>query len=99
MLLVEQDVGQARRVATRLQCLLEGRTSLVGHPDELAADEIERAYFGVGGRPAPAGDDAGPRPQVVAGGMQGGPGASVAVDGAPAVVEGAHGGRTRPWSG
>ena len=106
VLLVEQDVGQARRVATRLQCLLEGRTSLVGHPDELTADEIERAYFGVGGRPAPARDDAEPGPQVAAGRTQAGPGASavvegasVVVEGAPAVVEGAHGGRTRPCSG
>lgn len=48
VLLVEQDVGQARRVASRVQCLLEGRTSLVGRPDEVTAEEIERAYFGVG---------------------------------------------------
>lgn len=49
VLLVEQDVGQARRVATRVQCLLEGHTSLVGRPDEVTTEDIERAYFGVGG--------------------------------------------------
>lgn len=51
VLLVEQDVGQARRVASRVQCLLEGRTSLVGRPDELSTEQIERAYFGVAGQP------------------------------------------------
>jgi branched-chain amino acid transport system ATP-binding protein len=51
VLLVEQDVGQARRVASRVQCLLEGRTSLVGRPGELSTEQIERAYFGVAGQP------------------------------------------------
>jgi branched-chain amino acid transport system ATP-binding protein len=46
VLLVEQDVTQGLRVATRVHCLLEGRTSLTGTPDELSAQEIERAYFG-----------------------------------------------------
>ena len=32
VLLVEQDVSQALRVATHLQCLLEGRTTLEGRP-------------------------------------------------------------------
>lgn len=47
VLLVEQDVAQARRVATRVHCLLEGRTSLTGRPDELSAERIEEAYFGM----------------------------------------------------
>ncbi len=47
VLLVEQDVAQARQVATRVHCLLEGRTSLTGRPDELTAEQIEEAYFGV----------------------------------------------------
>jgi branched-chain amino acid transport system ATP-binding protein len=47
VLLVEQDVRQALRVATRLQCLLEGRQTLQGQPSELTVDQIETAYFGI----------------------------------------------------
>ena len=47
VLLVEQDVGQAVRVATRVQCLLEGSTTLTGTPAELTRPRIEAAYFGV----------------------------------------------------
>jgi branched-chain amino acid transport system ATP-binding protein len=46
VLLVEQDVSQGLRVATRVHCLLEGKTSLTGAPAELSSQEIERAYFG-----------------------------------------------------
>jgi branched-chain amino acid transport system ATP-binding protein len=46
VLLVEQDVSQALRVATHLQCLLEGRTTLEGQPSEVSAEEVEAAYFG-----------------------------------------------------
>lgn len=46
ILLVEQDVAQGVAVATRVHCLLEGRTSLVGTPADLTSDEIDRAYFG-----------------------------------------------------
>jgi branched-chain amino acid transport system ATP-binding protein len=46
VLLVEQDVTQALAVATRVHCLLEGSTSLVGVPTELSPADIERAYFG-----------------------------------------------------
>jgi branched-chain amino acid transport system ATP-binding protein len=46
VLLVEQDVSQGLRVATRVHCLLEGKTSLTGTPAELTSQEIERAYFG-----------------------------------------------------
>lgn len=48
VLLVEQDVSQAVRVASRIQCLLEGHTTLEGHPDEFTPEQIERAYFGLG---------------------------------------------------
>ena len=37
VLLVEQDVSQARHVATRIHCLLEGRTTLMGTPSVLTA--------------------------------------------------------------
>jgi branched-chain amino acid transport system ATP-binding protein len=47
ILLVEQDVGQALRVADRVQCLLEGRGVLAGRPGELSVEEVERAYFGL----------------------------------------------------
>ncbi len=46
VLLVEQDVGQALRVASRFQCLLEGRTTLAGRPSDHSAQEVEAAYFG-----------------------------------------------------
>jgi branched-chain amino acid transport system ATP-binding protein len=47
VLLVEQDVSQAVRAATRIQCLLEGRTTLEGRPDQFTPEEIEAAYFGL----------------------------------------------------
>ena len=54
VLLVEQDVSQAVRVASRIQCLLEGRTTLEGRPDGFTPEQIEAAYFGLAGT--------GPRP-------------------------------------
>lgn len=45
-LLVEQDVAQALRVASRFQCLLEGRTTLAGAPAQYSQHEVEAAYFG-----------------------------------------------------
>jgi branched-chain amino acid transport system ATP-binding protein len=48
VLLVEQDVGQALRVANRFQCLLEGRTTLEGKPGDATPEKIEAAYFGLG---------------------------------------------------
>jgi branched-chain amino acid transport system ATP-binding protein len=47
VLLVEQDVSQALRVASRIQCLLEGRTTLEGRPADVTADQVETAYFGL----------------------------------------------------
>jgi branched-chain amino acid transport system ATP-binding protein len=47
VLLVEQDVSQALRVATHLQCLLEGRTTLEGRPADVTAQQVEAAYFGM----------------------------------------------------
>jgi branched-chain amino acid transport system ATP-binding protein len=52
VLLVEQDVSQALAVATRVHCLLEGKTSLVGTPDEISPSAIESAYFGTTHAPA-----------------------------------------------
>ncbi len=62
VLLVEQDVSQALRVASHIHCLLEGRTTLHGPPGELTAEGIESAYFGLAagpsGAPGPAGASA-----------------------------------------
>jgi branched-chain amino acid transport system ATP-binding protein len=49
VLLVEQDVSQALRVATHVHCLLEGRSTLQGRPDAFTPAEIEDAYFGLAG--------------------------------------------------
>jgi branched-chain amino acid transport system ATP-binding protein len=46
VILVEQDIVQALRVASRVYCLQEGRLSLTGRPDELTTDQIRSAYFG-----------------------------------------------------
>jgi branched-chain amino acid transport system ATP-binding protein len=51
-ILVEQDVGLARRVSHRLYCLQEGRVALSGPSDGFSREDISRAYFGV----AAAGD-------------------------------------------
>ena len=53
VLLVEQDVSQALRVASRIHCLLEGKTTLEGRPADVTADQVEAAYFGLAGA-APA---------------------------------------------
>ena len=53
VLLVEQDVGQALRVVDRFQCLLEGRTTLEGRPNDVTPASIEAAYFGLSGRAGP----------------------------------------------
>jgi branched-chain amino acid transport system ATP-binding protein len=47
VLLVEQDVSQALRVASNIQCLLEGRTTLEGKPADVTAQQVEAAYFGL----------------------------------------------------
>jgi branched-chain amino acid transport system ATP-binding protein len=47
VILVEQDVSQALRVATHIHCLLEGRTTLQGTPAQVTAQQVEAAYFGL----------------------------------------------------
>jgi len=46
VVLVEQDIVQAMKVADRVYCFQEGRLSLEGRPSELTRDQIHRAYFG-----------------------------------------------------
>ncbi len=47
LVVVEQDINQALRVADRVYCFQEGRVSLKGRPQELTRDQITAAYFGV----------------------------------------------------
>ncbi|MBL0371885.1 ABC transporter ATP-binding protein [Rhizobium sp. KVB221] len=47
IVVVEQDIGQALKVADRVYCMAEGRITLEGRPDELSRDAIHDAYFGV----------------------------------------------------
>jgi branched-chain amino acid transport system ATP-binding protein len=46
IVLVEQDIVQAMKVADRVYCFQEGRLSLAGRPEDLTRDSIHRAYFG-----------------------------------------------------
>ncbi|MBN9036774.1 MAG: ABC transporter ATP-binding protein [Rhizobiales bacterium] len=47
IVIVEQDIGQALRVAERVYCMMEGRVTLSGRPGELSREAIHAAYFGV----------------------------------------------------
>ena len=47
LVIVEQDVSRAVRIADRVYCFLEGRISLQGKASELGRDQIRAAYFGV----------------------------------------------------
>ncbi|MBN9487452.1 MAG: ABC transporter ATP-binding protein [Alphaproteobacteria bacterium] len=46
LVIVEQDIAQAMRVADRVYCLQEGRITLTGRPAELSREAIHAAYFG-----------------------------------------------------
>ncbi|PTQ71997.1 ABC transporter ATP-binding protein [Celeribacter persicus] len=47
VIVVEQDIGQALKVADHVCCMMEGRITLSGAPEELSRDAIHDAYFGV----------------------------------------------------
>ena len=47
VVIVEQDIGQALRVADRVVCMQEGRVSLQGTPETLTREQISQAYFGL----------------------------------------------------
>jgi branched-chain amino acid transport system ATP-binding protein len=47
ILLVEQDLGRALNVASRVVCMLEGRTVLEGSSRELTRERVTEAYFGL----------------------------------------------------
>ena len=48
IILVEQDLTRALRVADRVVCMLEGRIVLRGRAAQLTRVEITDAYFGLG---------------------------------------------------
>ena len=46
IIIVEQNINQALAVADRLYCMLEGRITLTGKPDDVSREQIRSAYFG-----------------------------------------------------
>ncbi len=71
VLLVEQDVSQALRVASHIQCLLEGRTTLESRPADVTAQQVEAAYFGLGKYGEPGSPPVNGRAQEGLGGLGG----------------------------
>jgi branched-chain amino acid transport system ATP-binding protein len=47
LVIVEQDIAQALRIATKVYCLQEGRVALAGEAGSLTREKIHAAYFGV----------------------------------------------------
>jgi branched-chain amino acid transport system ATP-binding protein len=47
VVLVEQDLGRALSVASRVACMLEGRIVLEGQASELTREQVTDAYFGL----------------------------------------------------
>lgn len=46
IVIVEQDIGQALKVADHVYCMMEGRITLSGKPSDISRDQIHAAYFG-----------------------------------------------------
>lgn len=46
VVIIEQDIGQALKVADRVYCMMEGRVTLTGTPASLSREDIHAAYFG-----------------------------------------------------
>jgi len=47
IVVVEQDIGQALKVADHVHCMMEGRITLSGRPADLSREAIRDAYFGM----------------------------------------------------
>ncbi len=47
LIVVEQDIAQATKIADRVHCFQEGRMTLSGKPSELTRGAIHAAYFGI----------------------------------------------------
>jgi branched-chain amino acid transport system ATP-binding protein len=54
ILLVEQDLGRAMQVATRVICMLEGQVVLEAPTANLAREQVTDAYFGLAQHRVPA---------------------------------------------
>jgi branched-chain amino acid transport system ATP-binding protein len=54
LVLVEQDVGRALGVASRVACMLEGRIVLEGPAAKVTREQVVDAYFGLRGAATPA---------------------------------------------
>jgi branched-chain amino acid transport system ATP-binding protein len=50
VIIIEQDIGQALKVADRVYCMMEGRVTLTGTPATLSREDIHAAYFGAHAR-------------------------------------------------
>jgi len=50
IVIIEQDIGQALKVADRVYCMMEGRVTLTGTPETLSRENIHAAYFGAHAR-------------------------------------------------
>ena len=50
LVIVEQDIQQALRAASRAYCLQEGRVALTGKASELTRESVSAAYFGMDAR-------------------------------------------------
>ncbi|MGR9139906.1 branched-chain amino acid transport system ATP-binding protein [Rhizobium leguminosarum] len=48
IVIVEQDIAQALKVADRVYCMMEGRVTLFGRAADLSRHDIHKAYFGTG---------------------------------------------------
>ena len=48
IILVEQDLGRALAVASRVICMLEGRIVLDGPVGQFTREQVTDAYFGLG---------------------------------------------------
>ncbi|MCY4183712.1 MAG: ABC transporter ATP-binding protein [Rhodobacteraceae bacterium] len=46
LIIVEQDIVQAMKVSDRVCCMMEGKITLSGRPDDLSMGMIHAAYFG-----------------------------------------------------
>jgi branched-chain amino acid transport system ATP-binding protein len=47
IVLVEQEIGRALGVATRVSCMLEGRIILEGNAKDMTREQVTEAYFGL----------------------------------------------------
>ncbi|QWW71428.1 ABC transporter ATP-binding protein [Rhizobium sp. WYJ-E13] len=50
IVIIEQDIRQALKVADRVYCMMEGRVTLTGTPETLSRENIHAAYFGAHAR-------------------------------------------------